>query len=123
MSQTPVAPPGGSRTRARGTTSAGRFVASRLRVRRIEIGSPRSIFGTFRRFPSRCIAFRGGRPNPLPRVNDVRSILARLRARPLVAFLLVYQFLFLNVVLPGHTRGAITTDGKHVAKCCCGGAR
>jgi hypothetical protein len=35
--------------------------------------------------------------------------------------LLAYQFVFLNVVLPGHTRGAITLDGKHTAcpMCCC----
>jgi hypothetical protein len=35
--------------------------------------------------------------------------------------LLAYQFFFLNVVLPGHTRGAITLDGKHTGcpMCCC----
>ena len=34
----------------------------------------------------------------------------------------MYQAFFLNVVLPGHTRGAITTDGKHTpARCCCCG--
>ncbi len=52
-------------------------------------------------------------------MNAVRPILARLRSRPSVAFLVVYQFLFLNVLLPGHTRGAVTLDGKHVARCCC----
>jgi hypothetical protein len=37
-------------------------------------------------------------------------------------FLLIYLTLFLNVLLPGHTRGAITTDGKHSpASCCCCG--
>jgi hypothetical protein len=49
----------------------------------------------------------------------IGTILARLHARPIVAFLLVYQFLFLNVILPGHTRGAVTLDGKHAAQCCC----
>jgi hypothetical protein len=39
--------------------------------------------------------------------------------RPLAVALLVYQALFLNVLLPGHTRGSVTLDGKHVAKCCC----
>jgi hypothetical protein len=52
-------------------------------------------------------------------VTLLGPILARLRSRPLVAFLLVYQFLFLNVLLPGHTRGAITLDGKHAPRCCC----
>ena len=39
-----------------------------------------------------------------------------------MAFLLIYQALFLNVVLPGHTRGGVTLDGKHSAAtcCCCG---
>ena len=48
-----------------------------------------------------------------------RNILAALRSRPAAAVLLVYQALFLNVLLPGHTRGAITLDGKHVPACCC----
>ena len=57
-------------------------------------------------------------------MNVLGPILARLRARPLAVFLLVYQALFLNVLLPGHTRGAITLDGKHTACCCCcGGER
>ena len=30
----------------------------------------------------------------------------------------VYQALFLNVLLPGHTRGAITLDGRHTPACC-----
>jgi len=34
--------------------------------------------------------------------------------------LLVYQAVFLNVLLPGHTRGAITLDGKHTPACCAG---
>ncbi len=44
--------------------------------------------------------------------------------RAILGFLLVYQAVFLNVVLPGHTRGAVTLDGKHTAGgpcCCCGG--
>jgi hypothetical protein len=41
------------------------------------------------------------------------GIFGRLCAsRVFCAFLLAYQFLFLNVVLPGHTRGAITLSGK-----------
>jgi hypothetical protein len=43
-----------------------------------------------------------------------------------VIALLAYQFLFLNVIVPGHTRGAITLDGKHSGDCpmccCCGDA-
>ena len=43
----------------------------------------------------------------------------RLR-RLLLALLLGYQAFFLNVVLPGHTRGAVTLDGRHTgASCCC----
>ncbi len=38
------------------------------------------------------------------------------RTRLTAVFLLVYEALFLNVVLPGHTRGAITLDGRHVAR-------
>ena len=38
--------------------------------------------------------------------------------------LLVYQAAFLNVFLPGHTRGAMTLDGRHspaaCRSCCCG---
>ena len=49
------------------------------------------------------------------------------RSRPpfrwAAALLLLYQAFFLNVVVPGHTRGAITLDGKHAAArcpaCCC----
>jgi hypothetical protein len=43
--------------------------------------------------------------------------------RSILGLLLVYQAFFLNVLLPGHTRGAITVDGKHTpaACCCCGG--
>lgn len=32
--------------------------------------------------------------------------------KSVAAFLLVFQTIFLNVVVPGHTRGAITTSGK-----------
>jgi hypothetical protein len=40
-------------------------------------------------------------------------IFGQLRASKFFcAFLLAYQCLFLNVVLPGHTRGAITLSGK-----------
>lgn len=35
-----------------------------------------------------------------------------MRKRAGILFLLVYQAIFLNVVLPGHTRGAITLSGK-----------
>jgi hypothetical protein len=48
-------------------------------------------------------------------------IFAALRTRPAVTVMLVYQALFLNVLLPGHTRGAITLDGKHTPACCCAG--
>ena len=48
---------------------------------------------------------------------------ARAVVRPsriILGLLLAYQALFLNVILPGHTRGAITLDGKHTAaRCCC----
>jgi len=47
------------------------------------------------------------------------------RCRRLIGVaLLVYQFFFFNILLPGHTRGAITLDGKHhpdEASCCCCG--
>jgi hypothetical protein len=42
----------------------------------------------------------------------------RLR-RGAAALLLAYQFIFLNVFIPGHTRGAITLDGKHSPETCC----
>jgi hypothetical protein len=42
-------------------------------------------------------------------------------SRIILGLLLAYQALFLNVLLPGHTRGAITLDGKHTAPCCCCG--
>ena len=52
---------------------------------------------------------------------------ALLRPRKaILGLLLVYQALFLNVVLPGHSRGAVTLDGRHTADlkpcCCCGGS-
>lgn len=49
--------------------------------------------------------------------TDIRRRLPRLGAW----LLLAYQFVFLNVVLPGHTRGAITLDGKQTGclMCCC----
>ena len=56
-------------------------------------------------------------------MTAITQILARVRTRPAAVFLLVYQTVFLNVVLPGHTRGAITLDGRHTgdrAVCCCG---
>jgi hypothetical protein len=43
-----------------------------------------------------------------------------------VWLLLAYQFIFLNVILPAHTRGAVTLDGRHTAClmcCCCGGGK
>ncbi len=49
----------------------------------------------------------------------------KLGPRPLVVALLLQQFIFFNIILPGHTRGQITTDGKHtkdpapIASCCC----
>jgi hypothetical protein len=49
---------------------------------------------------------------------DFAAILMRY-PRAILGFLLVYQALFLNVVLPGHTRGAVTMDGKHTPGCCC----
>jgi hypothetical protein len=35
--------------------------------------------------------------------------------------LLVYQFAFFNIILPGHTRGAVTVDGRETGECplCC----
>ena len=36
--------------------------------------------------------------------------------------LLLHQFIFFNILLPAHTRGAITLDGKHTVEapgCCC----
>jgi hypothetical protein len=41
------------------------------------------------------------------------------RSRLILYFLLFYEALFLNVLLPVHTRGAMTTDGKHDAPACC----
>ena len=38
--------------------------------------------------------------------------------RLILGLLLAYQALFLNVFLPGHTRGAITLDGKRTPSCC-----
>jgi hypothetical protein len=47
------------------------------------------------------------------RMRRVPGIMGPCRASKLIcAFLLAYQFLFLNVVLPGHTRGVITLTGK-----------
>ena len=54
-------------------------------------------------------------------VRLTRTLFAALRSRPAAAVLLVYQALFLNVLLPGHTRGAVTLDGKHTPACCCEG--
>jgi hypothetical protein len=43
-----------------------------------------------------------------------RNIFARRWPNKLVsAFLLVFQALFLNVIVPGHTRGVITLSGKN----------
>jgi hypothetical protein len=47
------------------------------------------------------------------------------RSRVILGLLLVYQTLFLNILLPGHTRGVVTTDGKHIPEpccCCCEGS-
>lgn len=46
----------------------------------------------------------------------LRAIFAR---RSLATLLLAYQAFFLNVLLPGHTRGAITLDSRHAARSCC----
>jgi hypothetical protein len=48
------------------------------------------------------------------------------RLRPLTLAFFVYQFLFFNVLLPGHNRGSVTVDGKCHGSifsccCCCGG--
>lgn len=32
--------------------------------------------------------------------------------------LIFFQFFFVNVFVPGHTRGAVTIDGKREAPCC-----
>ena len=45
------------------------------------------------------------------------STIRRLRLG--AAALLIYQVFFLKIFLPGHTRGAITVDGKHTPACCC----
>jgi hypothetical protein len=37
-----------------------------------------------------------------------------------LAFIL-YQALFLNVFVPGHTRGIVQLAGSHAMPCCCGG--
>jgi hypothetical protein len=50
------------------------------------------------------------------------NIFTAFRARPFAGLLLLYTFLFFNVIVPGHQRGAITLDGKHsidTASCCC----
>jgi len=54
-------------------------------------------------------------------------IFTQRRLRPVAVALLLYEFFFLNVVVPGHNRGAITVDGKHIPDsaaccCCCGGS-
>jgi hypothetical protein len=58
-------------------------------------------------------------------MNVFRKNLALFRAHPAISALIVYQFIFFNIVLPLHTRGMITVDGKHTANavccCCCGG--
>lgn len=47
-------------------------------------------------------------------------MVSRMRKRLALICLLVYQAIFLNIVLPGHTRGAVTMDGKGGAcKACC----
>ena len=50
-----------------------------------------------------------------------RTSIGRRSSRLWPWLLLAYQFIFLNVILPGHTRGAITLDGKHTGcpMCCC----
>lgn len=54
----------------------------------------------------------------MDRSTQARPAFARLGP----AVLLLYQFVFLNVILPGHTRGVVTLDGKHSGCpfCCCG---
>ncbi len=42
-------------------------------------------------------------------------------SRAILCLLLAYQAWFLNVLLPGHARGAVTVDGKHSPAACCGG--
>jgi hypothetical protein len=58
-------------------------------------------------------------------MNAFRKNLALFRAHPAISALIIYQFFFFNIVLPLHTRGMITVDGKHTADtaccCCCGG--
>lgn len=48
-----------------------------------------------------------------------KSILIALGRRPFVAALLLYQALFLNVLVPGHTRGQITTSSDSSCSSCC----
>ncbi len=53
-------------------------------------------------------------------MSEVGSFAPHVRpSRVILGLLLVYQAVFLNVLVPGHTRGAITLDGKHTAPCCC----
>ena len=54
------------------------------------------------------------------------KIFTRRRLRSVAISLLLYEFFFFNIVIPGHNRGAITVDGKHIPDsaaccCCCGG--
>lgn len=55
--------------------------------------------------------------------TSARILLARLRSRWGLLLLLLQQAIFFNVIIPGHTRGAITLDGNHsgqsIRACCC----
>jgi hypothetical protein len=52
------------------------------------------------------------------RMKPRRNIFAFRRLNKLVAiFLLVFEGIFLNVIIPGHTRGAITLSGKENVGC------
>jgi hypothetical protein len=47
-----------------------------------------------------------------------RNIFALSRLNKLVAiFLLVFEGIFLNVIVPGHTRGVVTLTGKQTVSC------
>jgi hypothetical protein len=57
---------------------------------------------------------------PFSSMNTFANIFAVVRSRPFAAGFLLYQIIFFNVFLPGHTRGAITLDGRRASCCCCG---
>jgi hypothetical protein len=51
-------------------------------------------------------------------VRHARTQFAARLHRSAALALLLYEAMFLNVLVPGHTRGAITLSGGAVASCC-----